>query len=50
MNGVQKFIEVAKSFRMSEQMQQLQRVNFFTKKEIRDGVKRMIHCKYIECI
>jgi|SRR6185503_2474184 len=49
-NGVQKFIACAKHFRTSEQMQKLQAINFFTKAEIRDGLKRYIHLKYIECI
>lgn len=50
MNAVRKFIEAAKSFRTNDQMQVLQQTNFFTKKEIREGLKRCIHLKYIECI
>jgi hypothetical protein len=51
MNAVRKFIEVARSFR-SGQMAQLQAppTPFFTKAEVREGIKRMIHIKYIECI
>lgn len=47
---MKKFIETAKAFRTCDQMQQLQALNFFTKKELREGLKRMIHCKWIEMI
>lgn len=49
MNAVRKFIDAAKIFRIG-QMAELQRTNFFTKKEVREGLKRYIHCKYIECV
>lgn len=50
MNAVKKFVAAAKSYRTDEQMQKLQRVNFFSKRELREGLKRIIHLRYIECL
>lgn len=48
--SVRRFIDAAKTFRSGDQMQELIRQEFFTKAELRDGLKRYIHLNYIECI
>lgn len=45
---MRKFIETARIFR-SGQMKIMRDQKFFTTKEVRDGLKRYIHCKYIDC-
>lgn len=45
---MKKFIECAKSYRMDDQMQKLNALNFFTKKELREGLKRKIHLTYFD--
>lgn len=46
--AVRKFVTIAQRFRTGEQMQKLIAIKFFTKAELREGLKRYIHINYIE--
>jgi hypothetical protein len=46
--GMRKFIEAARTFRTG-QMKELRDKKFFSPAEVRDGLKRYIHLKHIEC-
>jgi hypothetical protein len=48
MNSVKRFIQASKSFKSSDQMQTLIRTHFFSKKDLREGLKRWIHIQYID--
>jgi hypothetical protein len=49
--GVRKFLLSARGYlRSSHQMKYLIKKGFFSKRELREGLKRWIHLNYIECL